>query len=160
MAVAMPQPRCFNHRVNRRVVILNAGQPFLVNVALPRPDVPVAALQVAVRPHDAGRLSIPRVGDAPAGQQPALNLPLLGAQLRPDTVARERVVLGKGRVNANQVDALVVERPQKAQVVRNVHPSVHGIKTMPPTGLNPRPQLCRAISHNSRLANPQRSTAP
>ena len=105
-------------------------QPVLVDVGFPRPDVAVAGFG----PDDAGGVGVPLVVDAPALEQAQLNLPLGVGQGRTQGVLvglpplAEGFVLGKGRVDANQVNALVVEAAEEGQVVADIDATVDGVE--------------------------------
>ena len=114
-----------------RIVFGQFQQPIFVDVRFPRPDVPVAGLG----PNDAGGVGFALGIDAPTAEQAQLDLPLgvgeRGAQriFVGSPPLAKRFVLGKGRVNANQVDALVVEAAEEGQVVADIDAAVDGVET-------------------------------
>ena len=128
----------FDQLADGIVFIFQAFQPFFVNVVFPRPDVAVAALQPAVGPGEAGRRRLRRAARPPGMEQPPFVFQFVRGEFGAQAVGAESIVLGKGRVDADQVDALVVERAQQFQVVGDVNAPVDAVEPVFRRHLRPR----------------------
>ena len=129
--VAVDQAGGFNEAVDGGVGVFQGVQPFLVDVVFPAPDVPEAAAHVVVRgPFQAPVGGLFRGGDAPARQQAHFVLSFRLGKGRGQVVGDKGILLVEGRVDAGQVDALVVEGAQEVQVVGQIDAAIDGVEAV------------------------------
>ena len=97
-----------------------------MDIVLPAPDVLEPGVVVTLRPLDAGRGCLFRRGDAPTFQRFHFLTQFCLAQGRLQ-ITDPSLVFGERRVDADQVDALVVETTEQFEVVGDVQVPVEGV---------------------------------
>ena len=118
-----------NEFVEAGVAGFQFQHPILVDVGFPGPDVEVAAAGCAVfGPDQAGGGGGGGVGNGPVLEQAGFIVPFLAGQGGAQAVGGKGFVFGKGRVDADQVDALAVQRAQEVEVVGDIDAAIDGVK--------------------------------